>query len=90
MDADEQITICAITVVGSIPADADYKVEVCNNAKDDAPAWEDCTVEAKTGRNYLFKNSTQTKGWAFNFKVTAKRGESGIGGYITSVQGGFQ
>lgn len=29
-------------------------------------------------------------GPAFNFRITASRGESGTGGYITSVQGGFQ
>ena len=26
----------------------------------------------------------------YNFRITASRGESGTGGYITSVQGGFQ
>ena len=29
-------------------------------------------------------------GFAFNFKVEVERGASGIGGYISSVQGGFQ
>ena len=31
-----------------------------------------------------------SKGFAFNFRVSAKRGPSGQGGYISSVQGGFQ
>lgn len=90
MEADAQITICAITVAGSIPADADYTVEVTNNAKDTAPVWEDCTTEAKNGTNYLFTNKTATNGFAFNFRVTASRGSSDVGGYITSIQGGFQ
>lgn len=90
MDADDTISICAITVTGHIPDDADYTVEVTNNAKDDSPAWEDCTVEVKAGRNYLFQNDTATNGFAFNFRVTAERGDSDVGGYITSIQGGFQ
>lgn len=90
MDADDAISICAITVTGHIPDDADYTVEVTNNAKDDSPVWEDCTDEAKAGRNYLFQNDTATNGFAFNFRVTAERGDSDEGGYITSIQGGFQ
>lgn len=90
MDADAKISICAITVTGHIPTDADYTVEVTNNAKDDSPVWEDCTDEAKAGRNYLFQNDTATNGFAFNFRVTAERGNSDEGGYITSIQGGFQ
>lgn len=90
MEADDTISICAITVAGSIPADAEYKVEVTNNAKDTNPVWEDCTTESKNGRNYLFSNETAANGFAFNFRVTAKRGTSNVGGYITSIQGGFQ
>lgn len=90
MEADDKISVCAITVTGSIPSDADYKVEVTNNAKDTTPIWEDCTNEAKNGRNYLFTNQTAANGFAFNFRVTAERGASGAGGYITSIQGGFQ
>lgn len=90
MDADDKISVCAITVTGSIPSDADYTVKVTNNAKDSSPVWEDCTNEAKNGRNYLFTNQTAANGFAFNFRVTAERGASGTGGYITSIQGGFQ
>lgn len=34
MEADAQITICAINVMGSIPADATFSVKVTNNGKD--------------------------------------------------------
>lgn len=90
MEADDKISVCAITVTGSIPSDAAYTVEVTNNANDTSPVWEDCTNEAKNGRNYLFQNATAANGFAFNFRVTAERGSSGNGGYITSIQGGFQ
>lgn len=90
MEADAQITLCAISVSGSIPRDASFKVEVTNNAKDSAPVWEDCTSAVQAGRNYVFENANATNGFAFNFRVNVARGASGEAGYITSVQGGFQ
>jgi hypothetical protein len=90
MEADAQITLCAITVGGLIPADAVFKVEVTNNGKDSSPVWEDATTEARNGRNHLFTNQTAVNGFAFNFRVTAERGASGESGYIASIQGGFQ
>ena len=90
MEADDIITICVLSVAGDIPADADYTVEVTNNGNDDAPVWEDCTTEVKNGGNHIFENETAEKGFAFNFRVSVKRGASGKGGYINSVQGGFQ
>ena len=90
MEADAQITLCAITVGGLIPADAVFKVEVTNNGKDSSPVWEDATTEARNGRNHLFTNQTTANGFAFNFRVTAERGASGESGYIASIQGGFQ
>lgn len=90
MEADAQITLCAINVGGLIPADAMFKVEVTNNGKDSSPVWEDATTEARNGRNHLFTNQTAANGFAFNFRVTAERGASGESGYIASIQGGFQ
>lgn len=90
MEADAPITICVLSVTGHIPEDAAYHVKVTNNANDEAPVWEDCTAEVKNGGNHIFANETAVNGFAFNFKVTAERGESGEGGYINSVQGGFQ
>lgn len=90
MEADAQITLCAITVGGLIPADAVFKVKVTNNGKDSSPVWEDATTEARNGRNHLFTNQTAANGFAFNFRVTAERGASGESGYIASIQGGFQ
>ena len=62
-------------------------MEVTNNAKDDAPVWEDCTAEVKSGANHIFENKTAANGFAFNFRVTAERGASGEGGYINGVNG---
>ena len=90
MDADAEITLAILSVTGSIPADAAYKVEATNNAKDGEPVWQDVTQAVKTGTNIVFENREQQNGWAFNFRITVEEGDSGIGGYINSVQGGFQ
>lgn len=90
MTADGPISVCVLGVTGLIPADAEYKVEVTNNALDDEPVWEDCTTAIQNGSNYVFGNDAAEKGFAFNFRLNVKRGPSGAGGYIISVQGGFQ
>lgn len=90
MDADDEITLAVLSVIGNIPADAEYKVEATNNGKDAQPVWQDVTAEVKIGANIIFENHTASNGFAFNFRITVERGSSGVGGYITSVQGGFQ
>lgn len=90
MTADAPISVCVLSVAGSIPADAQYTVKVTNNANDAAPAWEDCTAAVKAGANHIFTNQIAANGFAFNFKLEVERGASGIGGYISSIQGGFQ
>lgn len=90
LEADDQITACAIAVSGYIPEDAQFRVLVTNNANDTEVKWENCTQLVKDGANYVFSNQNAENGYAFNFKINVSRGESGQGGYITSVQGGFQ
>lgn len=90
MEVEEPISVCVLSVTGSIPADGTFRVEVTGNGRDDAPVWEDCTAAVKAGANYIFEHKSAAKGPAFNFRVRASRGASGVGGYITSIQGGFQ
>lgn len=54
MEADDKISLCVLSVNGEIPADAAYSVMVTNNAKDEAPVWEDCTTAVKNGLNHIF------------------------------------
>lgn len=84
------ITAAVMSVTGDIPADAVYKVEVTNNAKDSSPVWQDVTSEVKTGANIVYTNKTAVNGAAFNFRITVKRGASNTGGYISVVTGAFQ
>lgn len=90
LTVEGDITAAVLGVVGSIPSDANYKVEVTNNAKDSSPVWQDVTAEAKSGANIVFKNSTATNGAAFNFRITVSRGSSNTGGYISAINGAFQ
>ena len=84
--ADDNIMACRLKVEGSIPTDAVCKYEVTNNALDSSPTWEDCTEETKARRGHFFKS----QGSAFNFRVSIKRGNSGKGGNITEITGGYE
>ncbi len=91
LDADDQIALMVLSVVGSIPGDASYTVEATNNAYDASPAWEDITSYIQNGYNYSFANTTCAAGkWGFNFRISATRGDSGTGGYFESISGAFQ
>ena len=87
---DGDITVAVLQVTGSIPDDAKLKAEVTNNAKDEAPVWQDVTTEVQKGANIVFENKTATEGAAFNFRVSVERGASGEGGYIEAVSGAFE
>ena len=90
MEADAAISMAVISVSRSIPEDATFQVLLTNNGKDPQPMWEDATNSVKVGLNYLFANTTAVNGFAFNFKVMARRGPSGLGGWIGSIGGAFQ
>ena len=87
IQTDGQILSAVIQVEGNIPTDADYSVQLTNNALDTAPVWQDATEASKTGGRVTFTNQTAANGWAFNFKLEVERGASGTGGYISAVSG---
>ena len=91
LTADDTITVAALTMEGSFPTDMSLTVELTNNALDDSPVWENCTDiqrgEAKAFIHHSFTNTTATRGFAFNYRITAARGESGVGGTITMIGG---
>ena len=91
LTADDTITVAALTLEGSFPADMSLTVELTNNGLDDSPAWENCTDiqsgESRVFVHHAFANKTAAKGAAFNYKVTITRGASGVGGTITMIGG---
>lgn len=91
LTADDTITVAALTLEGSFPTDMRLTVELTNNGLDDAPVWESCTDiqsgESRAFVHHAFTNKTAARGFAFNYKVTAARGASGVGGTITMIGG---
>lgn len=91
LTADDTITVAALTLEGSFPADMSLTVEMTNNARDETPVWENCTDiqrgESRAFAHHAFANKTAAKGAAFNYKVTITRGASGVGGNITMIGG---
>jgi len=91
LTADDIITVAALTMEGSFPEDMSLTVELTNNGLDDVPVWETVTDiqrgEAKAFVHHCFANTTAEKGFAFNYRITATRGESGVGGTITMIGG---
>lgn len=90
LEADDDIKVMVLNLVGSLPSDANLEVLVTNNAKDPSPVWENATEDVKTGANHVFTNKTAANGFAFNFKITVSRGPSDTGGYISNVGGAFE
>lgn len=91
LTADDTITVAALTLEGSFPADMSLSVKLTNNALDETPAWENCTDiqrgESRAFVHHAFANKTAARGFAFNYKITAARGESGTGGTLTMIGG---
>lgn len=91
LTADDTITVTALTLEGSFPADMSLTVEMTNNARDDAPVWETVTDiqrgESRAFVHHVFTNKTAAKGAAFNYRVVIARGESGTGGTLTMIGG---
>lgn len=91
LTADDTITVAALTLEGSFPADMSLTVEMTNNALDETPVWENCTDiqsgESRAFVHHSFTNKTAVRGFAFNYKITVARGESGVGGTITMIGG---
>lgn len=91
LTADDTITVVAMTLEGSFPANMSLTVEMTNNGLDETPVWENCTDiqrgESRAFIHHAFTNKTAARGFAFNYKVTVARGESGVGGTITMIGG---
>jgi len=73
--AEAMPTKCICNVQGSWPLGSTLTVEVCNNANDASPTWEDITTKATTGQKHFFANTTKTAAsWGFNIHVKLERG----------------
>jgi hypothetical protein len=73
LPADEMPDRCVVAAVGYFPTGSTLKIEVCNNANDASPKWED--VSDKQGKKHFFTNTAKTAAsWAFGLRCTLTRG----------------
>jgi|GEM_PF-2355781 len=88
--ANDRPTRAVITVNRQIPTGAVLGVEICNNAYDNNPTWEDCTQSVLDMGIYRLQNTTNTAGrWGVNIRVRANRnGATGLC-WISSIGGAF-
>lgn len=79
-----------LTPIWDLPPGAILLVEVCNNAYDEEPAWEDATIVVKLNRAHLFANETKTAAeWGINFRVRIEKGTATQPIYVKGVGGAF-
>ena len=79
-----------VTVIRQIPEGALFSVEICNNAYDDSPTWEDCTQAVLDTEVYQFQNTTKTAiQWGVNIRVKANRNGATGPCWISSISSGF-
>ncbi len=73
-------------------AGATAKIEACNNAFDEAPAWEDITAMVLLNRVYNFQNKAKTAGkWGVDFRFTITKNEGYEGEVsITGFGGAYE
>lgn len=91
LPADALITKTIISIVKTIPEGAIFKVEVCNNAFDDTPAWEDVTNAVERNGKIFFTNETKTAAdWGYNIRVSIKRNSTQGDCFISSIGGNYE
>lgn len=90
LPADDMPIRCVINVNGRFPTGSTLTVEVCNNANDDAPTWEDITSKVLSHSKHYFTNKEKTAdSWGVNVRVSLSRGTAEGSCYIESVSGNF-
>lgn len=91
LPADTQPTRVNVNIVAEVPAGATLKVEVCNNANDPAPEWEDATEAVLAAHAHVFANTMkQATEWGLNIRVTINRNTAIGECYITGIGGNFE
>ena len=79
-----------LTPIWDLPPGAILQVEVCNNAYDEEPAWEDATIVVKLNRAHLFANESKTaERWGINFRIKIEKGTAIGPIYVKGIGGAF-
>ena len=80
-----------LVITRNLPAEATFKVEVCNNGNDTSPNWEDATDAVRSGLVHVFANKAKTAGtWGVVVRVTVNRNGSTGACYVSAIGGNFE
>ena len=91
LEADDMPTKAMINVQGAFPTGSTLLIEICNNANDASPAWQDVTSRVTNGQKIFFSNTTKTAtDWGVQLHVKLERGTATGDCYITSIGGNFE
>lgn len=89
--ADAMVTKAIMSITRQIPTGAVFTVEVCNNAYDTTPTWEDVTQAVVSGSKFFFSNAVKTaEKWGFNIKIKVKRQSATGDCFIQGIGGNFE
>lgn len=91
IETDELANRALISTAGMYVArGAELKIEVCNNAFDENPTWEDATAMAVAERAYNFTNETKTAEKAgIDIRMTIEKKDAKNLSYISTLGGSF-
>ena len=90
LPANDMPRRAVVTVNRQITNGALFNVEICNNANDPTPAWEDCTKAVEEMGIYLFQNTDlASDNWAISIRVKVNRNGATGPCWISSIGGAF-
>lgn len=90
MAADDMPTKAIVNMNGYIADGATLKIEICNNARDSTPTWEEIAQKVTSGKKHFFTNKTKTaSAWGVALRVTVNKGTATATCYITQIGGNF-
>ena len=91
LPVDAMVTKAIMNITRQLPAGVLFTVEVCNNAFDAAPAWQDVTQAITGGTKFFLSNTSKTAAkWGFNFRVKINRNGKTGDCYIQNIGGNFE
>ena len=91
MESGAMPTRIFMSISKSIPEAAEFKVEVCNNAHDAEPTWEDATSAVNSSLVHVFGNTSKTADrWGVMVRVTINRHGAEGACYISAIGGNFE
>lgn len=91
LEADDRVTKAIINVGYTVPDGAEMRIEICNNAFDDKPTWQDVTRAVLNHSKIFIANETKTADkWGVNIRVAVDRNNATGDCFISSIGGVFE